>query len=105
MLDLTRLHTFTYNPFSRPSWVPEHLYLGAQPKIQRHWATEPHLVFFSVQYNTMVLYFTTEDPLTALCLIQGSHRLEKLEGFLEKSLKIKSALKVLESHSKALKSP
>ena len=35
---------------------------------------------------------------------QGSHRLEKymnLEGFLEKSLKIKSALKkVLENHSK-----
>ena len=40
--------------------------------------------------------------------LQGSHRLEKylnLEGFLEKSLKIKSALKILENHSKALKSP
>ena len=39
---------------------------------------------------------------------QGSHRLEKyfnLEGILEKSLNIKSALKVLENHSKALKSP
>ena len=41
-------------------------------------------------------------------LFQCSHRLEKylnLEGFLEKTLKIKSALKVLENHSKALKSP
>ena len=28
-----------------------------------------------------------------------------LEGFLEKSLKIKSALKVLENHSNALKTP
>ena len=39
-------------------------------------------------------------------LNHGSHRLEKylnLEGFLEKSLKIKSALK--STHSKALKSP
>ena len=40
--------------------------------------------------------------------VQGSHRLEKylnLEGLLEKSLKIKSALKMLENHLKALKSP
>ena len=40
--------------------------------------------------------------------IQGWHRLEKylnLEGFLEKSLKIKYALKVLGNHPKALKSP
>ena len=40
--------------------------------------------------------------------LQGSHRLEKylnLEGFLEKSLKIKSALKVLEKHTKALEGP
>ena len=39
---------------------------------------------------------------------QGSHRPEKylkLEGFLEKSLKIKSALKNNGKHSKALKSP
>ena len=38
---------------------------------------------------------------------QGLHRLEKylnLEGFLEKSLKNKSAMKVLENHSKAFKS-
>ena len=40
--------------------------------------------------------------------LQGSHRLEKylnLEGFLEKSLKIKSALKSTGNHRKALKSP
>ena len=40
--------------------------------------------------------------------IQGEHRLEKylnLEGFLEKSLEIKLPWKVLENHSKALKSP
>ena len=40
--------------------------------------------------------------------IQGSHRLEKylnLEGFHEKTLKTKYALKILENHSKALKSP
>ena len=39
---------------------------------------------------------------------QGSHRLEKdlnLKGFLEKSLKIKSALKGTGNNSKALKSP
>ena len=39
---------------------------------------------------------------------QGSHRLEKylnLEGFLEKSLKIKSALESTEKSLKALKSP
>ena len=47
----------------------------------------------------------------SLCLSvfnQGSHRLEKylnLEGSLEKSFKIKSALKSTENHSKALKSP
>ena len=43
------------------------------------------------------------------CLLnQGSHRLEKyfnLEGFLEKSLKIKSALKSTGKSPKALKSP
>ena len=42
------------------------------------------------------------------CIEQGSHRLEKylnLEGFLEKSLKIKYVRKVLENPSKALKSP
>ena len=41
-------------------------------------------------------------------ILQSSHRLEKylnLEGFLEKSLKIKYAFSVLENHSKALKSP
>ena len=40
--------------------------------------------------------------------VQGSHRLEKylnIQDCLEKSLKIKFALKVLEKHSKALKSP
>ena len=40
--------------------------------------------------------------------MQGWHRLEKylnLEGFLEKSLKIKSVLKSTRKHSKALKSP
>ena len=40
--------------------------------------------------------------------LSGSHKLEKylnLEGFLQKTLKIKSALKVLENHSKSLKSP
>ena len=39
---------------------------------------------------------------------QGLHRLEKyldLEGFLEKSLKIKSAFKSTGNHSKASKSP
>ena len=41
-------------------------------------------------------------------MLQGSHRLEKylnFEGFLEKSLKIKSVLKSTGNHSKALKSP
>ena len=41
-------------------------------------------------------------------LLQGSHRLEKylnLEGFLEKSLKIKSALKRTGKSLKSLKSP
>ena len=28
------------------SWAPKHLFLGAQPKIEGHWATEPLLVFF-----------------------------------------------------------
>ena len=40
--------------------------------------------------------------------VQGLLRLEKylnLEGLFEKSLKIKSALKSTENHSKALKSP
>ena len=40
--------------------------------------------------------------------LQGSHRLEKyfnLEGFLEKSLKIKSALKSTGKSLKVLKSP
>ena len=40
--------------------------------------------------------------------VQGSHRLEKylnLEDFLEKSLKINYALKVIENHTKALKNP
>ena len=40
--------------------------------------------------------------------LQGSHRLEKflnIQDCLEKSLKIKFALKVLKKHSKALKSP
>ena len=40
--------------------------------------------------------------------LQGSHRLEKylnVEGFLENSLKIKSALKSTGNLSKALKSP
>ena len=40
--------------------------------------------------------------------MQGSHRLEQylnLEGFLEKSLKIKSALKSTGNSLKALKSP
>ena len=39
---------------------------------------------------------------------QGSHRLEKylnIQDCLEKSLKIKFALKVLEKYPKALKSP
>ena len=46
--------------------------------------------------------------LEILVIHQGSHRLEKylnLEGFLEKSLKIKFALKSTGKHSKALKSP
>ena len=41
-------------------------------------------------------------------LLQGSHRLEKylnIQDCLEKSLKIKFALKILEKHSNALKSP
>ena len=41
-------------------------------------------------------------------LVQGLHRLKKylnLEGFFEKSLKIKSALKSMENNLKALKSP
>ena len=40
-------------------------------------------------------------------LLQGLHRLEKylnIQDCLEKSLKIKFAFKVLEKHSKALKS-
>ena len=40
--------------------------------------------------------------------VQGSHRLEKylnLEGFLKKSLKIKSVMKSTGYYSKALKSP
>ena len=43
-----------------------------------------------------------------LTVIQGSHRLEKylnIQDCLEMSLKIEFALKVLENHSKALKSP
>ena len=39
---------------------------------------------------------------------KGSHRLEKylnMQDCLDKSLKIKFALKVLEKHSNALKSP
>ena len=49
------------------------------------------------------IYFNLWNGLTFQCH-QGSHRLEKylnLEGFLEKSLKIKSALK---STGKSLKS-
>ena len=41
-------------------------------------------------------------------IFQGSHRLEKyfnIQDCLEKSLKIKFALKSIEKHSKALKSP
>ena len=41
-------------------------------------------------------------------LLQGWHRLEKylnLEGFLKSSWKLKSPWRVLENHSKALKSP
>ena len=40
--------------------------------------------------------------------VQGSHRLEKyldIQDCLDKSLKIKFALKILEKHSMALKSP
>ena len=33
--DLTRLHTFTYYPFSGASWACEHLFLGTQAKIVR----------------------------------------------------------------------
>ena len=43
-----------------------------------------------------------------LCKEQDSHRLKKylnLEGFLEKFLKIQSALKSTGNHSKAMKSP
>ena len=49
-------------------------------------------------------FFEMFSPITESLLSQGSHRLEKylnLEGFLEKSLKIKSALK---STGKSLKS-
>ena len=45
---------------------------------------------------------------TCKCLDRGFYKLEKylnIEGFLEMSMKIKSALKVLDNHSKALKSP
>ena len=45
--------------------------------------------------------------LTLNC-IQGLHRLEKclnIQDFLEKSLKIRFALKSIKKHSKALKSP
>ena len=65
--------------------------------------------------NLFVVECESDDDLMAvleegrLCMIQsiyqGSHRLEKylnLEGFFEKSMKIKSALKKLENHSKAL---
>ena len=60
-------------------------------------------------YPAMVILLQSEWP-RIMVNSQGSHRLEKylnLEGFLEKSLKIKSALKsnIMENHSKALKSP
>ena len=50
---------------------------------------------------------TCTARLLFLLAYSGARRLEKylnLEGFLEKSLKNKSALKVLENHSKSLKS-
>ena len=47
------------------------------------------------------------DALT-VCSMQGLHRLEKylnLEGFLEKSLKIKSAMKITGKSLKSLEKP
>ena len=56
-------------------------------------------------YRKQVIHTCISWPVHKILeLIQGSHRLEKylnLEGFLEKSLKIKSALK---STGKSLKS-
>ena len=46
-----------------------------------------------------------EAPISDLSISQGSHRLEKylnLEGYLEKSLKIKSALKITGKSLKSL---
>ena len=57
--------------------------------------------------KTRTLFFPHLSPFNVYLIFQGWNRLEKylnLEGFLEKSLKTKSALKVLENHSKALKS-
>ena len=56
------------------------------------------------RYNPDGAILVTTPQVMSSCLLQGFHRLEKylnLEGFLEKSLKIKSALK---STGKTLKS-
>ena len=64
------------------------------------------IIFFHAKVDFVVCFRYLVNLSTFL--IQGSHRLEKylnLEGFLEKSLKIKSALKSTGKSLKALKSP
>ena len=76
---------------------------------------------WSFSYNSFVIFhgkkFESHNITKFLsngCYNQGSHRLEKyfaifltlnMQDCLEKSLKIKFAVKVIEKHSKALKSP
>ena len=65
-------------------------------------------LFNIVPYDKVRPCTTVEEVPSGSVVEQGSHRLEKylhLEGFLEKSLKNKFALKRSDSHSKALKSP
>ena len=59
----------------------------------------------TASFKTLIFKFRISEILN---FQQGSHRLEKylnLEDSLEKSLKIKYALKVLENHTKMVKSP
>ena len=58
--------------------------------------------------NSCISFLTENQQCVNRQAVQDSHRLEKylnLKGFLEKSLKIQSALKSTGKHSKALKSP
>ena len=71
-----------------------------------------HISFCMFSYRLMSTpTFIEQSPhsfIITQCIVQGLHRLEKylnIQDCLDKSLKIKFALKVLEKHSKALKSP